>query len=57
MLMGTKEVAKYLKNLFVIFDLPKETVSDRGTAFTSTDFDTFISTLKDKHRKVAVAAP
>jgi len=55
--MGTKEVAKYLKNLFVIFDLPKETVSDRGTAFTSTDFDTFISTLKDKHRKVAVAAP
>lgn len=54
---GTQEVCEQLQNLFNTFGIPKELVSDRGTAFTSNDFTRWVDAQKIKHRKVAVAAP
>lgn len=53
---GTKEVIYHLENLFVTFAKPKELITDRGTAYTSSEFTNFISKYGVKHRKVAVAA-
>ena len=43
--------------LFDVFGKPTEIVSDRGTAFTSREFEEFTMKEHIKHRKVAVAAP
>lgn len=53
----TKEVCNNLQLLFNVFSIPKEIVSDRGTAFASAEFATFLSELNIKLRKVAVASP
>lgn len=55
--MTTKETIRNLKSLFSTFGNPVELVSDRGTAFTSKEFEEFSKSVKFKHRKVAVAAP
>jgi len=54
---GSRETIRNLKSIFDIFGKPTEIVSDRGTAFTSAEFEQFVLTLHAKHRKVAVAAP
>jgi len=56
-LTSSKEAIDFLKILFDIFGLPKEVISDRGTAFTSREFDAMVNTNNIIHRKVAVAAP
>lgn len=43
--------------LFNIFGVPQCVISDRGTCFTSQDFDKFVSKCNIKHVKVAVASP
>lgn len=40
-----------------MFGIPKEIITDRGTAFTSNDFENFVEKQKIYHRKVAVASP
>lgn len=42
---GAKEVYNQLQTSFDIVDLPSEIVTDRGTAFTSNEFSTFLDTL------------
>jgi transposase InsO family protein len=54
---SAREVINHLKFLFNIFGNPEELISDRGSAFTSYKFSTFIDELKIKIRKVAVASP
>jgi len=54
---SSKETIRHLRSIFDTFGNPAEIVSDRGTAFTSTEFENFVSTVHAKHRKVAVAAP
>jgi len=54
---STGEVIESLKNIFATFGNPSNIVSDRGTAFTSQEFERFLKELQIKHRKVAVASP
>lgn len=54
---SSKEVIEHFSVIFGIFGNPAELVSDRGSAFTSTEFANFISDRKIKHRLIAVAAP
>ncbi|KYN29878.1 Pro-Pol polyprotein [Trachymyrmex cornetzi] len=54
---STKEVTFNLKNLFDIFGPPQEIVSDRGTAFTSAEFEKFVNEQAIKHRLTVVASP
>jgi len=53
----SKETCEQLQLIFNLFGIPREIVSDRGTAFTSNEFAQFVNSQKIKHRKVAVAAP
>lgn len=54
---NSREVCNHLKFLFNVFGKPATIISDRGTAFTSAEFNKFLETLKIKIRKVAVASP
>jgi len=54
---SSKEVFNFLKLLFDIFGLPKEVISDRGTAFTSRKFNAMVNTNNIIYRKIVVAAP
>lgn len=54
---GTREVCQLLNDLFNTFGNPTEIVSDRGTAFTSADFVSFVNSLRIKQRLFAVASP
>jgi len=54
---ASKETIRCLRTVFDIFGNPTEIVSDRGTAFTSSEFQDFVHSMHAKHRKVAVAAP
>lgn len=54
---NTREVCDCLTFLFNCFGRPKVIVADRGSAFTSKDFTTFLDNLKINLRKVAVASP
>jgi len=54
---SSKETTRNLRTVFNVFGNPSELVSDRGTAFTSTEFADFVLSIRAKHRKVAVAAP
>ena len=54
---GSTEAIEKLQTILDIFGKPSELVSDRGTAFTSKEFDSFMGKHRIKHRKVAVAAP
>ena len=56
-LTSLKEAIDFLKLLFNIFELPKKVISDRGSAFTSREFDAIINSNNIVHYKVAVAAP
>jgi len=48
---NTKEVCDHLKFLFNIFGTPVTLVSDRGTAFTSKEFNEFLNKLKYHTKK------
>lgn len=54
---GSKETIKYLQSIIDTFGKPLNIVSDRGTAFTSKEFEEFIKLNGIHHRQVAVAAP
>ncbi|XP_011858461.1 PREDICTED: uncharacterized protein K02A2.6-like [Vollenhovia emeryi] len=54
---GTKEVVNYLSLLFHIFSNPGILVSDRGTAFTSHEFASFMKSKGVTHTLTAVASP
>lgn len=54
---GSKEIIKILRPLFNTFGNPISIVSDRGTAFTSHEFSSFIKEMKITHHLVAAAAP
>lgn len=54
---SSREVIKHFSTLFDVFGKPREVVSDRGTAFTSSEFTKFLSDNGIKQRLVAVAAP
>ncbi|CAL1683817.1 unnamed protein product [Lasius platythorax] len=54
---NAKEVCDRLKSLFNIFRKPVKIVTDRGSAFTSKEFATFLQDSNIKLHKVAVASP
>lgn len=54
---SAKETIEFLKVIFNTLGKPVELVSDRGTAFTASEFTDFMASVKVKHRKVVVAAP
>jgi len=54
---GTKETIRNLRTIFDTFGNPTEIVSDRGTVYTSAEFEDFVNSVRAKHRKIAVAAP
>lgn len=56
-LTSSKETIKNLSNTFADKGNPSILVSDRATAFTSSDFYNFLESRKIKHRLVAVVAP
>lgn len=51
------ETIKCMRTIFNTFGNPCKIITNRGTAFTAKEFESFISELKIKHRKVAIAAP
>lgn len=53
----SKTTISVLRDLFGIFGTPKIIVSDRGTSFTSGEFQQFAHDLEIKHVKNAVAIP
>lgn len=48
---------EHLTYLFNIFGNPREVITDRGSAFTSSEFAEFLANSAVEHRKVAVASP
>jgi len=52
-----KEVSNRLQTLFDTFGRPTEIIADRGTAYTSKEFENFLRQNKIKHRLVAIAVP
>lgn len=54
---NSKETIKNLSYIFNDRGNPSILVSDRGTAFTSSEFQEFMASRNVKHRLVAVAAP
>lgn len=52
-----KETIKNLSYVFSDRGNPLILVSDRGTAFTSSEFGQFVTSRKIKHRLIAVATP
>ena len=54
---ASREVIGALRSLFSLFGIPESIVSDNGTAFTSSEFVTFLETLAIKHSRSAVYFP
>lgn len=54
---NTKEVIKVLKDYFRSYSKPEYVISDRGSCFTSADFDQFTEEAKFKHIKIATGSP
>lgn len=53
----TSKVIKILTSLFKIFGTPKRIISDRGTCFTSEEFQKYCGEYETMHVKVAVQTP
>jgi len=53
----TTPVIKALKQIFCVFGQPVRMISDRGTSFTSKEFDHFINENGIQHIKTAVRTP
>jgi len=54
---SSRETIGHLRSIFSEYGNPSNIVMDRGTAFTSKEFTTFITETLIKHRLVAVATP
>lgn len=54
---NSKEAIVYLMQYFQNYDKPATIISDRGTAFTSQDFETFLKKYNVCHIKIAVGSP
>ncbi|XP_032685324.1 uncharacterized protein K02A2.6-like [Odontomachus brunneus] len=54
---GTRKTYKLMRMIFDVFGAPNCLVSDRGTAFTSSEFAEFMKEYQINHQKVVVAAP
>ena len=54
---NTKEVISHLKDYFRSYSRPSVIISDRGTAFTSHDFEQFLTENQVKHIKIATGSP
>lgn len=54
---NSREAIKCLDQYFQNYSTPKTIVSDRGSAFTSVEFEAFIKTHNIKHIKVATGSP
>lgn len=54
---NTKEVMKCLKSYFISYSVPRVVVSDRGSAFTSKEFESFARDHGFYHVQVATACP
>lgn len=55
--VNTREVIKHLKSYFSNYSIPKRLISDRGAAFGSHDFESFLQEFDVKHILVATGAP
>lgn len=53
----TDEVVLHLKSYFHTYSKPKRLISDRGTAFTSNDFEIFLTSESVEHVLVATGTP
>jgi len=54
---NTKEVITALKDYFRAYSKPKCIISDRGSCFTSKEFDDFMLEFDVKHMKIATGSP
>lgn len=54
---NTKEVINCLTRYFTYYSRPKILVSDRGSCFTSKEFNDFVNNLNIKHVKIATGSP
>jgi hypothetical protein len=54
---NSKEVIKFLKDYFTQYSVPERIISDRGSAFTSKDFERFVKEVGCKHVLIATASP
>jgi len=54
---SSRETIKCLQEYFHGYSRPKTLISDRGTAFTSREFEDFLSEHNVKHVKVATGSP
>jgi hypothetical protein len=54
---NANEVVKHLESYFREYSVPKRIVSDRGSAFTSKQFDTYLTKYGIKHVLIATASP
>lgn len=54
---GTREACIALENYFDNYSLPRRKISDRGTCFTSNEFERFVSERNILHIKTSVASP
>lgn len=52
-----REAISWLTQYFRFYSKPKMLISDRGSAFTSTDFRTFMEQQDIKHIKIATSSP
>jgi len=53
----TKEVISCLKTYFNTYSRPKALISDRGSGFTSKDFEEFLDENNVQHSKIATGSP
>ncbi|KYM94052.1 Pro-Pol polyprotein [Cyphomyrmex costatus] len=53
----TRDTIRCLRDYFQVYSRPKILVSDRGTSFTSKEFEEFALEMNIKHVKVATASP
>lgn len=54
---STKEVIRSLEKYFGYYSRPRRIISDRGTCFTSLEFESFLLKNNVTHVKVATASP
>lgn len=55
--MNSREVMKHLKSYFIVYSTPNVLITDRGTAFTSKQFTSFVKDHAIRHQQVATACP
>jgi len=53
----SRETIRCLKDYFSAYNKPKMLISDRGTSFTSKEFEDFVKEINIQHVKIATASP